>query len=60
MGDYDGDERRQEMKDATKQAIKEWLDEKFAQFGKWSMGTVAALFLVALIYLILWANGWHK
>lgn len=32
MGDYDGEERRREMKDATKQAIKEWLDEKFAQF----------------------------
>lgn len=48
------------MKDATKQAIKEWLDEKFSQFGKWSMGAIAALVLAALLYFILTMSGWHK
>lgn len=49
-----------EMKEALKEALKEWLDEKFAQLGKWSMGTMAAAGLTALVYFMLTMNGWHK
>ncbi len=49
-----------EMKAAMKQAIKEWLDEKFAEFGRWSMGALMAALLAATIAFILHANGWHK
>ncbi len=48
------------MKKAMKEALKEWLDEKFAAFGKWSLGALGAAALVALVYFILTANGWHK
>lgn len=48
------------MKRVFKDALKEWLDEKFSQFGKWSMGAFAAMALAALAYFILWANGWSK
>lgn len=48
------------QKRVIKEALKEWLDEKFSQFGKWSMAAVAAAGMVALVYFILWANGWHK
>lgn len=51
---------RDEMKAALKQAIKEWLDEKFAEFGRWSMGAVLAAGLAALVYFILVMNGWQK
>ena len=50
----------QEDKDALKEALKEWLDEKFAMFGKWSMASIAAAGLAALAWLILTANGWHR
>lgn len=47
-------------KAAVKEAIKEWLDEQFAKLGKWTLGSLAALGLAALVYLILWANGWRQ
>lgn len=49
---------KDEMKKITKEALKEWLDEKFLAFGKWSFFTLAAAALVALLYFILRTNGW--
>lgn len=50
----------QETKDALKEALKEWLDEKFAVFGKWTAAGIAVAALGALAWLILTMNGWHK
>lgn len=49
-----------ETKDALKEALKEWMDEKFASFGKWSLGAIATAALGLLAYLILTTNGWHR
>ena len=51
---------KEDMKSAVKEAIKEWLDEKFAMFGRWGFTSLAALVLAALAYFILWANGWRQ
>lgn len=45
-------------KEVLKQALKEWLDEKFAQLGRWSLSTITLLTLGALVYFILSVNGW--
>lgn len=52
-------EHSEETKAALKEALKEWLDEKFAALGRWSLGGIAALAFAALIYFILRSNGWH-
>lgn len=49
-----------EMKLAMKEAIKEWMDEKYAAFGKWAFASIAVAAFGALIYFILSANGWHR
>jgi hypothetical protein len=49
-----------EVKRALKEALKEWLDDKFLQFGKWSAAGVAAAILSTITYFILTANGWHQ
>jgi hypothetical protein len=50
------------MKAAVKEALKEWLDEKWTQFSgnftKWALGMLAATALAAVVWLILTANGW--
>lgn len=46
------------MRNAMKQALKEWLDEKYAEFGRWSLHAILAMALTALTYFILTHNGW--
>lgn len=49
-----------DAKRIIKEAIDEWLDKKFSEFGKWSAyGLLAAIVAVAL-YMTLVMNGWHK
>lgn len=47
------------MKSAVKAALKEWLDEKFAEVGKWSVRGILAAGLAALAYFILTYHGWR-
>jgi hypothetical protein len=50
----DGDEQKRLLKEA----IDEWLDKKFAQFGLVSFRFVAALIFGALVYYALTTKGW--
>jgi hypothetical protein len=47
------------VKVALKESLKEWLDEKFMTFGKWSVTSLACLLLVALVWFILRSQGWQ-
>jgi uncharacterized iron-regulated membrane protein len=57
-------ERDEEMKAAVKEAIKEFLEEKWrdvtSSFGKWALGLIAAAALAGIVYFIAWANGWRQ
>lgn len=59
-GDLLGMNSKEEQKEIIKEALKEWLDEKFLTFGKWSFLSVAALFVAAVVYFILFAHGWKQ
>jgi hypothetical protein len=48
------------FKEAAKEALKEWLDEKYLVFGKWSLHGLLAMALAALVYWFMVSNGWHK
>ena len=48
------------LKQAYKEATKEWLDEQFAKFGRWSFFGVLCSGLTALVYFILWMNGFQR
>jgi hypothetical protein len=49
---------REERKAIVKEALSEWLDKKFAQFGKWSFHGILAMVLAAIAYLFLAQHGW--
>lgn len=49
-----------ELKRIVKEAIKEWMTDQFAAFGRWSFLGIAAAGLGLLGLAILSANGWHK
>jgi hypothetical protein len=55
MSDLD----REEQKALIKEAFKEWLDEKYAEFGKWTFNKILGLGFVALVgYLVI--HGFWK
>lgn len=45
-------------KEAVREALKEWLDEKFVVVGKWTVNSVLAVALAAMVYFVLAYNGW--
>lgn len=51
---------KDEQKAIFKQAIKEWLDEVFAEFGKYTLKGILALTLCGVIYFGMLASGWHR
>lgn len=48
----------EERKTIYKEAIQEWLDEKYATFGRWSLGGIAAAALALLGYFLAVKSGW--
>ena len=49
-----------DTKEAVKEALKEWLDEQFAKFGRWTFYGIVAAALVAFVYFILVTQGWRR
>lgn len=46
------------QKEALKEALSEWLDHKFAQFGKWSLAGLAAMFMAGVVWIFLGSHGY--
>lgn len=51
---------KETQKEAIKEAISEWLEDKFAQFGKWTLSGLMALAFAGMIYMALKGQGWSK
>lgn len=47
---------KEELKEVNKEAIKEWMDEKFAQLGVWSAKVIVIAALGALISFLVWTG----
>tara|TARA_R110000796_G_scaffold82281_1_gene180627 strand:+ start:148 stop:327 length:180 start_codon:yes stop_codon:yes gene_type:complete len=45
-------------KEAIKEALSDWLDDKFAEFGRFSLKGILAVTLVAIVYLWSASQGW--
>lgn len=50
--------QEQLVKEAFKEAATEWLDDKYAQIGKWTVRALSAAFLTAVLTFIVYTNGW--
>ena len=48
----------EEHKQAIKEALEEWLDKQFTKFGRWSLRSIGAIFLAALVYMWAASHGW--
>lgn len=54
---------REEVQSARredKRDIKEWLDDQFSTFGRWSVMALTSAIFFALIYFVLKMNGFSK
>ena len=48
------------QKQAVKEALTEWLDDKFLAFGRWTFYGLMASAFAGLVYMALISLGWHK
>lgn len=48
----------EEHKQAIKEALEEWLDKQFTKFGRWSLRSIGAIALAALVYMWASSHGW--
>lgn len=51
---------RNEQKAMLKEAIREWLDDQFAAFGRWTFYGMLSAAFGGLVYLALRGQGWTK
>ncbi len=51
-------ERIEITKTALREVIKEWLDERLKDVGRWSVRGISLAIFAALIYFILTHSGW--
>lgn len=56
MGNID----EKEMKRLFKEAVKEWLDDMYASFGKISLTAIGGMVLAVMAYAALVMAGWVK
>ena len=54
------DEEEKRQIEIMQKAIEHWLDNKFAEFGRWSFYGIAAAVLAALTYFMITMSGYHK
>lgn len=52
------EEQKEIQKQAIKEALEEWLDKQFTNFGKWSLRSIGAIGLAALVYMWAMSHGW--
>ncbi|MBT9145427.1 MAG: hypothetical protein DDT42_01298 [candidate division WS2 bacterium] len=43
---------KEEHKELVKEAIKEWLDDQFAKFGRWTIRSLAAIIFTAIVVFL--------
>jgi|TARA_R110002020_G_scaffold175968_2_gene367973 predicted RNase H-like HicB family nuclease len=48
----------EETKQAIKEGLTEWLEDKFSEFGKLSLKAILALLVAGLVYFWAASQGW--
>lgn len=52
------EERKVLYKEAVKEALKEWTEQKYIELGKWTFRGMCAMLLGTVVYIWLGAHGW--
>jgi hypothetical protein len=48
------------VKEALKEGISDWLDDKYRLVGKYTVRAIGVALFGAVVWFILWAGGWHS
>lgn len=60
MSENDANKQREEQKELIKEAIKEWMNEKYASFGRSVFWFILAAAFSALVYLSIRGGQWPQ
>jgi hypothetical protein len=51
---------REAQKQVLREAIREWMDDAFAEFGKWTFKGILVLAFAGCVYMAMKGQGWSK
>ena len=50
----------EEQKQLFREALREWLDDQFSAFGKWTAAGILAAGFAGAVWLTMIGMGWHR
>lgn len=50
----------EDFEKAFERSVDRWLEKKYLQFGKWTLGMIGVALFMAILHFILWMDGHQK
>jgi hypothetical protein len=55
-----GDLSEDQVREALKEAFREWLDARYAEVGRWTVGAFFLGVFGGLVWIAMTTAGWHR
>lgn len=55
-----GDLSEDQVREALKEAFREWLDARYAEVGRWTVGAFFIAVFGGLVWIAMTTAGWHR
>lgn len=54
------DEETKKFQEMFEKSVDKWLEKKYSQFGKWTLGLIGVGIFMGVMQMIAWFNGYQK
>lgn len=52
--------KAKEFEHLFERSVERWLNKKYAQFGRWTLGAIGVALFMGVLQFIAWFNGYQK
>lgn len=54
------DPETQKFEDMFEKSVDRWLERKYSQFGRWTLGLIGVALFFGFLQLMMWLHGYEK